>query len=121
MLSISQNVRMFVCVFVCVFVRHTFSLHLMVFLPPLPLIDFFYANLIMHKRDRITIKCNSNYCGISFVFPLTDLHPPLQRRYLTPHMCWGHKKPNDLDNESGSGLSDNIQQIFPKKEYIYTN
>ena len=32
MVSISRNVRMFVCVFVC----HTFSLRLTVFLPPLP-------------------------------------------------------------------------------------
>ena len=36
-----------------------------------------------------------------FVFPLTELHPPLQWRYLTPHMCWEDKKPNDLDNMSG--------------------
>ena len=36
MLSISQNVRMCVCLSVCLFVRHTFSLRLTVFLPPLP-------------------------------------------------------------------------------------
>ena len=35
MLSISRNVRMFVCLFLWLSVRHTFSLRLTVFLPPL--------------------------------------------------------------------------------------
>ena len=35
-LSISRNIHMCVCLFVCLFVRHTFSLRLTVFLPPLP-------------------------------------------------------------------------------------
>ena len=36
MLSMSQNVLMFVCVFVCLSIRHIFSLHFTVFLRPLP-------------------------------------------------------------------------------------
>ena len=53
-LSISQNVCMSVCVFVCVFVRHTFSLRLTVFLPPLPEVQCknFFFPLLFPKDSK---------------------------------------------------------------------